>query len=165
VELTPSKGKALREYSKGMLQRIGIAQAILHTPELVILDEPMSGLDPDGRFKINQILKNLGDSGTTVFFSSHLLDDAEKLCKNLVILSKGALVYTGSTEGLLQNMHVGYIVSYKDGSGVKTVTVANENALQNKIDELRTQQVPIIEVRNDRPNLEKAFVRLSGGPT
>lgn len=163
VELSQARDKALREYSKGMLQRIGLGQAIIHKPEFVLLDEPMSGLDPDGRFKINQILRELGERGTTVFFSSHLLNDAEVLCKNLVIMAKGQVVYTGGMEALLQRLHVGHIVSYRDGDHLKTVSVSDEPSLQKQIDQLRKENKTILEVRNDRPSLEKAFVQISSG--
>ena len=86
---------ALRKFSKGMLQRVGIAQAILNTPDVVFLDEPMSGLDPLGRREIRQLILRLRDRGCTVFFSSHVLADAETLCSRVAILAKGRLVTTG----------------------------------------------------------------------
>ena len=85
----------LRKFSKGMLQRIGIAQALINDPELVILDEPMSGLDPLGRRDVRSLILNLRDAGTTVFFSSHVLSDAEALCSRVAILAKGRLVTQG----------------------------------------------------------------------
>src|SRR3954452_17263146 len=79
----------LRKFSKGMLQRVGIAQALNNNPGLVILDEPMSGLDPLGRRDVRTLILRLRDSGTTVFFSSHVLSDAEALCNRVAILAKG----------------------------------------------------------------------------
>ncbi len=91
----------LRKFSKGMLQRIGIAQALLNEPELVILDEPMSGLDPLGRRDVRRLILRLRDRGCTVFFSSHVLSDAEALCSRVAILSKGRLVAGGRLSEIL----------------------------------------------------------------
>ena len=85
----------LRKFSKGMLQRVGIAQALINDPELVIFDEPMSGLDPLGRRDVRSLILRLRDRGCTVFFSSHVLSDAEALCSRVAILAKGRLVASG----------------------------------------------------------------------
>jgi ABC-2 type transport system ATP-binding protein len=85
----------LRKFSKGMLQRVGIAQAVINDPELVILDEPMSGLDPLGRRDVRALILRLRDQGCTVFFSSHVLADAEAVCSRVAILVKGRLVTVG----------------------------------------------------------------------
>jgi ABC-2 type transport system ATP-binding protein len=86
----------LRKYSKGMLQRVGLAQALLNDPEVVFLDEPMSGLDPMGRREVRDIIMRLRDRGATVFFSSHILADAETLCSRVAIVAHGKLVALGS---------------------------------------------------------------------
>jgi ABC-2 type transport system ATP-binding protein len=91
----------LRKFSKGMLQRVGIAQALLNEPELVILDEPMSGLDPLGRRDVRVLILRLRDRGCTVFFSSHVLSDAETLCSRVAILAKGRLVASGRLSEML----------------------------------------------------------------
>jgi ABC-2 type transport system ATP-binding protein len=91
----------LRKLSKGMLQRVGIAQALINHPELVILDEPMSGLDPLGRRDVRALILALRDRGTTVFFSSHVLGDAEALCSRVAILAKGRLVAAGRLSEIL----------------------------------------------------------------
>jgi len=91
----------LRKYSKGMLQRLGIAQALLNDPELVIFDEPMSGLDPLGRRDVRSLILGLRDRGCTVFFSSHVLSDAEALCNQVAILARGRLVATGRLTDML----------------------------------------------------------------
>lgn len=85
----------LRQFSKGMLQRVGLAQAIIHEPELVVLDEPMSGLDPLGRRQVRDLILRLRDRGCTVFFSSHILSDAEMLCSRVGIMAQGRLVSSG----------------------------------------------------------------------
>ncbi|HZP47272.1 MAG TPA: ABC transporter ATP-binding protein [Vicinamibacterales bacterium] len=91
----------LRKFSKGMLQRVGIAQALLNEPELVIFDEPMSGLDPLGRRDVRSLILRLRDRGCTVFFSSHVLSDAEALCNEVAILARGRLVATGRLADML----------------------------------------------------------------
>src|SRR5437868_11042483 len=91
----------LRKFSKGMLQRVGIAQALVNDPELVILDEPMSGLDPLGRREVRALILRLRDRGCTVFFSSHVLSDAEALCNRVAILAKGRLVTAGRLTDML----------------------------------------------------------------
>ena len=91
----------LRKFSKGMLQRVGIAQALINNPELVIFDEPMSGLDPLGRRDVRALILRLRDAGSTVFFSSHVLSDAEALCNRVAILAKGRLVTAGRLTDML----------------------------------------------------------------
>jgi ABC-2 type transport system ATP-binding protein len=91
----------LRKFSKGMLQRVGIAQALINDPELVILDEPMSGLDPLGRREVRALILRLRDTGRTVFFSSHVLSDAEALCNRVAILAKGKLITAGRLTDML----------------------------------------------------------------
>jgi len=91
----------LRKFSKGMLQRVGIAQALINEPEVVFLDEPMSGLDPIGRREIREMILRLRDRGCTVFFSSHVLADAETLCSRVAIMAKGRLVTAGALSDML----------------------------------------------------------------
>jgi ABC-2 type transport system ATP-binding protein len=104
VKLDQEKNSRLRTFSKGMLQRIGIAQALLHNPDFLILDEPMSGLDPDGRFEVRNLLKEQKEKGTTLFFSSHLIEDVEALCDDIIVISKGKIVFCGAIEDLKEQM-------------------------------------------------------------
>ena len=92
--------RQLRKYSKGMLQRIGIAQALVNDPEIIFMDEPMSGLDPIGRREVRDLLLSLREQGKTVFFSSHILSDVEALCDRAAILSQGKLVRCGTVHEL-----------------------------------------------------------------
>lgn len=104
-----AKKKQLRQYSKGMLQRIGLAQALINDPEVVFLDEPMSGLDPMGRYQIREIILSLKSQGKTIFFNSHILSDVEQICDRIAILAEGELICTGSLDQLLgvaQTYHV-----------------------------------------------------------
>lgn len=96
--------KQLRKFSKGMLQRVGLAQSLINDPEIVFLDEPMSGLDPIGRREIRELIAELREKGVTVFMSTHILSDIEALCDNVAILNKGKLSATGNlTELLMQS--------------------------------------------------------------
>jgi len=92
--------KQLRKFSKGMLQRVGIAQAIIHDPEIVFLDEPMSGLDPLGRHEVRELIQSLKDEGKTIFFSTHILSDAEALCDRVAVIHKGELRGVGVVNDL-----------------------------------------------------------------
>ena len=92
VKLKTDKDTRLGEFSKGMLQRIGVAQAILHKPELLILDEPFTGLDPIGLKDMREVILKLKSEGKTVFFSSHIISEAEKICSRVAIIYKGRLL-------------------------------------------------------------------------
>ena len=105
VGLAEARTRQLRKFSKGMLQRIGLAQALIHDPDLVVLDEPMSGLDPVGRKQIRDLILNLRDRGKTVFFSSHIIPDVEMLCDRVAVIMKGGLVAVGRVEDLVHRGH------------------------------------------------------------
>ena len=102
VGLSGFRHLPLRKFSKGMLQRLGIAQAVVHGPEIVLLDEPMSGLDPLGRRAVRDLIVQLKAEGKTVFFSTHILSDAEALCDRVAILTRGKLVGVGRISELLK---------------------------------------------------------------
>jgi ABC-2 type transport system ATP-binding protein len=95
--------KLLRRYSKGMLQRVGMAQALINEPDLVFLDEPMSGLDPVGRYQMREIILSLKTAGKTIFFNSHILSEVEQICDRIAILAQGELICSGSLNELLGN--------------------------------------------------------------
>jgi len=97
--------KQLRKYSKGMLQRVGLAQSLINDPEIVFFDEPMSGLDPAGRREVRDLIVGLRDKGTTVFMTTHILSDMEALCDEVAILRSGKLASSGSLNDLLTNSH------------------------------------------------------------
>lgn len=104
VGLKDSAGVQLRKFSKGMLQRVGIAQAILHDPKVVFLDEPMSGLDPMGRREVRTLIEQLKHEGKTVFFSTHILSDAEALCDRVAVINVGELKGVGRVADLTSNV-------------------------------------------------------------
>ena len=157
VGLTHAGDRQLRSYSKGMLQRVGIAQALIHRPEFIILDEPQTGLDPDGRFEVREIIRETASEGTAVFFSSHLLPDAEQLCQDLVIYKQGELIYNGSTQKLIGQAESGFRITTSTN---ETVDAATTQDLQLKIDDLRRQQKEIREVKPLRLSLEEIFIKM-----
>ncbi len=111
-----AKKKQLRQYSKGMVQRVGMAQALINDPELIFLDEPMSGLDPLGRKQMREIIISLGDLGKTVFFNSHVLSEVEEICNRVGILAQGELICCGTLSELLTNNDTHYYVSGRGGN-------------------------------------------------
>lgn len=104
-----ARKKQLRQYSKGMLQRVGMAQALINDPELVFLDEPMSGLDPLGRYQMREIILSLKEQGRTIFFNSHILADVEKVCDRIAILARGELICTGSIDEFIGGGEIYYV--------------------------------------------------------
>lgn len=100
VKLSEAAGQRLRTFSKGMLQRIGLAMALLHEPELVFLDEPTSGLDPFGRLLVRDVIDDLREAGTTVFLNSHLLSEVEVTCDRVAFIRKGSVVRAGTLDEL-----------------------------------------------------------------
>lgn len=103
VELESARKKAIKTYSKGMQQRVGLAQALINNPDFLILDEPTSGLDPIGRMKVREIIQRLKNEGRTVFFSSHELGEVETVCDRVAILHQGELKVEGRVDALIQN--------------------------------------------------------------
>ena len=101
VGLQDAAGTHLRKYSKGMLQRIGIAQALVNDPDLVLLDEPMTGLDPVGRVEVKRIIERLHERGKTVMFNSHILSDVHELCSRIAIMRTGRVIWQGTVDEAL----------------------------------------------------------------
>ncbi len=173
VGLTDIKGIQLRKFSKGMLQRAGIAQAILHNPKLVFLDEPMSGLDPLGRRDVRDLIQQLQQEGKTVFFSTHILSDAEALCDRVAIINKGELRGVGAVEELTKSVQ-GKVELVWEGTQVPAsmkalgaefhVTgdtvraVIAENQQDTAIDALRRERLRLISITPLRTSLESYFV-------
>ncbi len=107
VGLDRARGQSLKKYSKGMLQRAGLAQALMNDPELVVLDEPMSGLDPIGRKEVRELILSLRDQGKTVFFSTHILSDVEAITDRVAIVARGKLQAHGTPSELVQQTILG----------------------------------------------------------
>jgi ABC-2 type transport system ATP-binding protein len=165
----------LRKYSKGMLQRVGLAQAILHDPQVVILDEPMSGLDPVGRREVRDIILELKREGKTVLFSTHILSDAEMLCDRVGVIVGGKLRGTGAPDELVgiksQGMEILFemasnapgaagILSKAMRTGTRYRLQAEDAELYPAIEELRKAGAKIISVSQVKATLEEYFMHL-----
>lgn len=161
VDLIHAKDRPLRNYSKGMLQKIGVAQALIHEPELIILDEPMSGLDPDGRLALAEIIQETARKGTAVFFSSHLLNDMERLCQRLVVLKDGVCIFEGQTQALMDQNGVAIEIGYLENGVPKIRRAENQDELQILLKNLMSQGAAIVEVRRVRASLEEIFVKMA----
>jgi ABC-2 type transport system ATP-binding protein len=181
VGLTDVKGVQLRKFSKGMLQRAGIAQAILHDPKLVFFDEPMSGLDPMGRREVRDLMEQLKHEGKTVFFSTHILSDAEALCDRVAIIHHGELRGVGAVADLTSSVQ-GKVEVIWQGTNVPAsmralgaechVTgdtvraVLAESQQDAAIDALRRDRIRLIAITPVRTSLEEYFVaKLQGTGT
>ncbi len=158
VDLDFARKKRLRQYSKGMLQKIGLAQAIIHRPALVILDEPVSGLDPDGRYYVSQLIQETAKEGTGVFFSSHLLPDVEKISQDLVILKEGSVLYNGTLRGFLSSVEQKFIVRYVDKGAIQESKLPHLEAVQTELDRLMKQNSTIVGVSSQSQTLEDVFI-------
>jgi ABC-2 type transport system ATP-binding protein len=173
VGLRDVQGVQLRKFSKGMLQRVGIGQAILHDPKLVFFDEPMSGLDPIGRREVRDLMSQLKSEGKTVFFSTHILSDAETLCDRVAIIHKGELRGVGAVEDLTSSVQ-GKVEVIWHGSQVSASIKAlgaechvtgdrvratiNESQQDAMIDALRRERLRLIAITPVRTSLEAYFV-------
>ncbi len=181
VGLTDVRGVQLRKFSKGMLQRVGIAQAILHDPKLVFFDEPMSGLDPMGRREVRDLMEQLKHEGKTVFFSTHILSDAEALCDRVAIIHQGELKGVGAVADLTSSV-LGKVEVIWQGTQVPAsmkalgaechVTgdtvraVLAESQQDAAIDALRRERIRLIAITPVRTSLEQYFVaKLQGAGT
>ena len=173
VGLTDIKGVQLRKFSKGMLQRVGIAQAILHNPKLVFFDEPMSGLDPLGRREVRDLMEQLKQEGKTVFFSTHILSDAEALCDRVAIIHQGELRGVGAVEDLTSTVQGKVEVVWQGTqvpasmkalgaechvTGDTVRAVLAENQQDAAIDALRRERIRLIAITPLRTSLEAYFV-------
>jgi ABC-2 type transport system ATP-binding protein len=163
----------LRKFSKGMLQRVGIAQAIIHDPEVIFLDEPMSGLDPLGRHEIRELIQTLKDAGKTIFFSTHILSDAEALCDRVAVIHKGELRGIGVVNDLRASMAEKTEVIWQGAQALAAVasrlreshvtgetvraTVASED-LDSLLETLRQQRARLISVTPLQGTLEEYFL-------
>jgi ABC-2 type transport system ATP-binding protein len=177
VGLASAGDVQLRKYSKGMLQRAGIAQAILHDPKVIFLDEPMSGLDPVGRHEVRDIILHLKKQGRTVFFSTHILSDAEMLCDRVGVLSGGKLLGVGAPGEIVSiEVHAMEILFEARGDhplpheleegatkigGRYRVEVA-EAGLYATLAQLEGCDARILSVSPVRPTLEDYFLKLVG---
>jgi len=178
VGMTHAKDLQLRKFSKGMLQRVGIAQALINDPELVVLDEPMSGLDPIGRKEVRDLILRLKESGKTVLFSSHILHDAEVLCDRVAMILKGRLVACGRVTDLLDqgaSHQVELVVDRLTPEGLDhlrpladkvvlqgdrmLVVLKSQQQVGGALEIIRTAKASLVSLTPQKGSLEDLFIR------
>jgi ABC-2 type transport system ATP-binding protein len=175
VNMTKARTMKVRKYSKGMMQRLGLAQALLNDPQVVFLDEPTDGVDPLGRMEIREIIMELKGRGKTIFLNSHLLSEVELISDRVAILSKGELVKIGTVQELTANEKfyaievapeqgealpdaLGRFEAREINDNVGTIEVANVAELNAVIDQLRSQGIMIASITRPRRTLEQLFI-------
>jgi ABC-2 type transport system ATP-binding protein len=182
VDLLDAASRPIRTYSKGMAQRIGLAQALLGDPDLVILDEPMSGMDPATRVAVRELLEARRARGKTTVLSSHILSDVEALADRVLILDRGRVVADGTPETLTPSRRSCVVVfraerperfdslladhgltreAARDGSGDQRVEIADDAVKQLVLARLATEGADIASVTSLRPSLESLFLELT----
>ncbi len=172
VGLNGQAGKQVRKYSKGMVARLGFAAAIIHKPEILILDEPMSGVDPIGRHLFKQIIRQLNEEGTTIFFSSHIISDIEDICSKTAIVNKGKVVRTVDENGIKYLSTSGYkiIFSGDDKSVQKIADVTymrnslyyircKTNCLEISLHNIAVLKLKVLSVEPEKESLESIFIK------
>jgi ABC-2 type transport system ATP-binding protein len=178
VGMTHAKDLQLSKFSKGMLQRVGIAQALINDPELMVLDEPMSGLDPIGRKEVRDLILRLKESGKTVLFSSHILHDAEVLCDRVAIVLKGRLVACGRVTDLLDqgaSHQVELVVDRLSPEGLDhlrpltdkvvmqgdrmLVVLKSQQQVGGALEIIRTAKASLVSLNPQKGSLEDFFIR------
>jgi ABC-2 type transport system ATP-binding protein len=168
MDLTDAANRPLRTYSKGMLQRAGLAQALVHEPDLVFLDEPTSGLDPLGRVLVRGIIEELRSRGTTVFLNSHLLGEVEATCDRVVFVKHGRVVHELSLGDSPAGVDVELRIGRTDPqvleglSSFGTADVDAEQALPEIARWIVARGVALYELRSRRKSLEEWFVEVMG---
>ncbi|HEY5315535.1 MAG TPA: ABC transporter ATP-binding protein, partial [Pirellulales bacterium] len=175
---------SVKKYSKGMLQRLGLAQAMLHEPDLLILDEPTDGVDPLGRSEMRAVLQQLKHAGKTVFLNSHLLQEIELICDRVAILNHGEVLREGriadltlrpeaelqfvllAGEARIRAALAGYSLGQFQATGAEQfqvmVRVADQAAADRCVDDLRRQGISIAGMSRSRQTLEEAFLSIVG---
>lgn len=170
-ELKDSARKSIRKYSKGMIQRIGFASAIIHEPKLLILDEPMSGLDPLGRVLFKNVMKELNRKGVTIFFSSHIIPDIEEICSKVLMIRNGKIVQQLDSVQIKHMSTYGFQIVVKKSSikdkGIEfkdiTADIASINIEKDQflpmIDKLKNLSVDIVDISPIKTGLEDIFLQ------
>lgn len=160
IQIDHALDRHVRGYSKGMQQRLGFISALIHEPKFLVLDEPLSGLDPIGRRDFKKIMRELNEAGVTIFFSSHIVSDVEEICNDVVFIEKGKLIYNGSIDSLLlSNSSDQYTVRYVEEGVVRSLIVGEreKNTLLKKILDNGNN---VIEVEKEKITLEEIIYKI-----
>lgn len=158
VSLQDAALKTIHTYSKGMQQRLGLAQSLVESPDLLILDEPMSGLDPDGRLLVKKLLRRIRESGTTLFVTSHLLQDLQEMSENIVVLSAGKTLFSGRMDEIQMGAERFEVVYFNGASTV--VETAIKSQLPKTLNEIQEKGHEIREIRAIETQLEEIYAKL-----
>jgi ABC-2 type transport system ATP-binding protein len=162
LDLWESRKRAIRGYSKGMVQRLGIAQTLLHDPDLYILDEPMSGLDPIGRALVKDIILDLKKRGKSVFFSTHITSDVESVCDRVGIILDGELQSVERVETIMAEGVLGYTLTLR-GTDAETERYVAKDELPAALREIQSSGLEIIMIEPKRKSLEDFFLDIIRG--
>lgn len=160
LELWDARKRPLRGYSKGMVQRVGLAQVLIHDPDLYILDEPMSGLDPIGRALVKEIILDLKKRGKSVFFSTHITDDVEKVCDRVAVIHKGNLLVVDSVESILEQGVEGFNVTITTPDGRSEDVFVDKVNLQSFIQKTVNSNTSIEKIEPRRKDMEAFFLEI-----
>jgi len=159
LDLWEARKRPIRSYSKGMVQRVGLAQTLIHDPEVFILDEPMSGLDPLGRALVKEIMLDLKRRGKCVFFSTHITSDVESVCDRVGVIVKGEMKCVRKVDEITVDGITGYLVRYReDGDGTPGTLDVPKDELPATLSTLQSAGRRILMVEPVRKNLEEFFV-------
>jgi len=159
LDLWDARKRLLRSYSKGMVQRVGLAQSLLHDPDVYILDEPMSGLDPIGRTLVKEIIQDLKRRGKCVFFSTHITSDVESVCDRVGVIVKGEMKCVRRVDEIAVGGITGYEVRHVTaGSATPVVIQVTKEDLSARLSELQASGNQVLVVEPLRKNLEEFFV-------
>ena len=160
LELWDARKRLIRSYSKGMVQRVGLAQVLIHDPDVYILDEPMSGLDPLGRALVKEIILGLKKRGKSVFFSTHITDDVEKICDRVAVINKGTLLVFDSVDSILQRGIEGYTLYVTTQDGGKEELFVEKADLQTVIEQTVSDHKLIEKIEPRRKDMEAFFLEI-----
>lgn len=160
LELWDARKRHMRSYSKGMVQRLGLAQTLIHDPDVYILDEPMSGLDPIGRALVKDIILDLKKRGKCVFFSTHITDDVEKVCDRVGVINKGQLLVVDSVANILQRGVEGYTVQVSSSDGQLEEFFVEKADLQSFIQQSTGNKQLIEKIEPRRKDMEAFFLEI-----
>jgi len=158
LDLSESADRSIRGYSKGMVQRLGLAQALVHDPDLYILDEPMSGLDPIGRALVKEIIKELKSRGKTVFFSTHITADVEAVCDRVGVISRGVLEAVDSVDSILDKGIEGYVIRFCRADLLDEEKHVTREELDTVMKQMLEGHAVIKSVEPKRKNMESFFL-------
>lgn len=162
LDLWDARKRPMRGYSKGMVQRLGFAQTLVHDPDVYILDEPMSGLDPIGRALVKDIIRDLKERGKTVFFSTHITADVEAICDRVGVINKGVLLTVDSVANILQRGIEGYVVQLSQPGGTTNERLVAKADLQSFIEQSIAEKWAIERIEPKRKDMEAFFLEMVG---